>query len=166
MINASGFSLVPATLSVFKNFDIFALVAHSDFSPSDKILSIQRVIHIACKDRFQAAKFANGIACAFDLAFSLIAAVPGYPHSGFSDCGPYIAFVVVEQDVTVVFVVECYFCAFRLGTEIFGIAENSLRVGTVAWKLQLHSAGLAKPILNVAAPGINCLRAAERNCLH
>src|SRR6266511_992146 len=56
-----------------------------DSQPTDEILSIQRVIHIACKDRFQAAKFANGIASAFDLAFLLIAAVPRYPHSGFSD---------------------------------------------------------------------------------
>lgn len=63
--------------------------------------------------------------------------MPGDSYSVFFDCGLYIAFILVEDGVAEVLVVEGDFSAIHLSAEIVGIAEDSLGVGVLAWILQL-----------------------------
>ena len=75
----------------------------------------------------------------------------------------YVAFVIIEDDVAITVIVESDFGAVDLSAKVVGIAKHALGVGAIAGKLQLDGAGFAEAILQIAASGVERLRAAERD---
>ena len=81
--------------------------------------------------------------------------------TGNGDHWLHVAFVIIEEGVAIILVVEADFGAIYLGAEVMGVAKGKLCVGACLGELQLDGAGFAVAVLQVAASMIEELGAAQ-----